>query len=206
MGSRSQAGPVAEVMSRPDILPVVGRFDLGTILDCAVARHDELYQLSTLAFADGQLRVPLVDQPVGAPVRARVRSRDVSIALSRPVDVSVSNLFAGTVSVIRRIEGPYADVEIAVGATALHAQVTHESVERLALKPGMPVWAMVKTVAVDSRSPLFNGSAGDGVAGGVGAAGLGAASGIACQSSASAARKSSAALREALALSRSMPR
>jgi molybdate transport system ATP-binding protein len=161
-GQQVAAGPVAEVMSRPDILPVVGRFDLGTILDCAVARHDAAYQLSTLSFADGELRVPQVDRPVGAAVRARVRSRDVSIALSRPIDVSVSNLFAGTVSVIRRIEGPYADVEITVGATALHAQVTYESIERLALQPGLPVWAMVKTVAVDSRSPSFNGSAGDG--------------------------------------------
>jgi molybdate transport system ATP-binding protein len=161
-GAQIAFGPVAEVMSRPDILPVVGRFDLGTILDCTVARHDEAYQLSTLAFADGELRVPLVDRPLGAAVRARVRSRDVSIALSRPHDVSVSNLLAGTVAAIRRIEGPYADVEITVGAMALHAQVTHESVERLRLRPGMGVWAMVKTVAVDARSPRFNGRSDDG--------------------------------------------
>lgn len=149
------AGPVAEVMSRQELLPVIGRFDLGTILDCTVKAHDPGYALSTLAFPDGELRVPLVDLPVGAPARARVRSRDVAISLSRPMDVSVTNRLAGTVTEIRREEGPYADVGIALGHATLRALVTMESAERLALEPGMPVWLMIKAVAVDSRSPLF---------------------------------------------------
>ncbi|OYX15146.1 MAG: molybdenum ABC transporter ATP-binding protein [Rhizobiales bacterium 32-66-8] len=149
-------GPVSDVMSRADLLPVIGRFDLGTILDCTVKAHDTTYNLSTLAFADGELRVPLVDQPVGAPARARIRSRDVAIALSRPIDVSITNRLAGTVTGIHREEGPYADVAVSLGRTTLRALVTSESVARLALEPGMPVWLMIKAVAVDSRSPLFD--------------------------------------------------
>ncbi|WP_051661033.1 molybdenum ABC transporter ATP-binding protein [Bosea sp. 117] len=155
-GRMIAAGPVAGVMSQPSILPVVGRFDLGTIFDCTVARHDPAYELSTLRFADGELRVPLVDQPLGAPVRARIRSRDVALALARPTDVSVTNLLAGTVKSIVRMEGPYSDVELVVGGSSLHATVTAESVERLALAPGMALWAMIKAVAVDSRSTLFS--------------------------------------------------
>jgi len=149
-------GPVSDVMSRADLLLVVGRFDLGTILDCTVKAHDPAYALSTLAFADGELRVPLVDQPVGAPARARVRSRDVAIALSRPIDVSVTNRLAGRVTGIEPGEGPYADVAVSLGRTTLRALVTMESVARLALEPGMDVWLMIKAVAVDSRSPLFD--------------------------------------------------
>ncbi len=149
------AGPVTEVMSRPELLPVIGRFDLGTIIDCTVKAHDVAYALSTLAFPDGELRVPLVDLPVGAPARARVRSRDVAISLSRPMDVSVTNRLSGHVTEIRREEGPYADVVIALGHATLRSLVTMESVERLALEPGMPVWLMIKAVAVDARSPLF---------------------------------------------------
>jgi len=154
-GKQIAAGPVAKVMSLPEISAVVGRFDLGTLLECVVSRHDATYALSTLAFPGGELRVPLVDVAVGAQVRARVRSRDVAIALTKPADVSVSNLLHARITAVRLQEGPYADVELAVGPQSLAAMVTRESVERLGLTPGMAVWAMIKSVAVDSRTPDF---------------------------------------------------
>jgi len=154
-GTLVASGPLTDVLSRPDLASVLGRFDLGTILDCVVKSHDEALALSTLTFAGGELRVPLVDRPVGAPVRARVRSRDVSLSLSRPMDVSVTNRLAGTIRSIRREGGPYANVEVALPAGKLNSMVTLESVERLALEEGMAVWAMIKAVAVDSRSPAF---------------------------------------------------
>lgn len=154
-GRQIAAGPVGEVMSLPDILPIIGRFDIGTLLDCVVSRHDADYALSTLAFAGGELRVPLVDRAVGTRVRTRVRARDVAIALGKPEEVSVSNLLAARVEDIRQQEGPYADVSLTVGPTRLMATVTRESVARLGLRPGLEVWAMVKSVAVDSRNPDF---------------------------------------------------
>ncbi|MFD2030182.1 TOBE domain-containing protein [Ancylobacter dichloromethanicus] len=42
-----------------------------------------------------------------------------------------------------------------VGEARLASMVTRESVERLALSPGLVVWAMIKSVAVDSRNPEF---------------------------------------------------
>ncbi|WP_394020917.1 molybdenum ABC transporter ATP-binding protein [Xanthobacter pseudotagetidis] len=149
-------GPLSDVLSRPELLPVVGRFDIGTILECTVVAHDEAFQLSTVAFADGELRVPLVGSPVGAPARARIRSRDVSLSLSRPMDVSVTNRLAGTISAITRAEGPFADVEVALAHTKLHSLVTQESVQRLGLEAGTPVWAMIKAVTVDSRPAGFS--------------------------------------------------
>lgn len=148
-------GPVAEVMSRPDILPITGRFDLGTVLECMVVRHDEVYELSTLVFSGGELRVPKVDAPIGAPVRARIRSRDVAISLARPGDVSVTNLLAANIHSITPGEGPYVDIGLTVGASRLTSSITRESLERLRLVPDMLVWAMIKTVAVDSRNPDF---------------------------------------------------
>ncbi|MDQ0512850.1 molybdenum ABC transporter ATP-binding protein [Ancylobacter amanitiformis] len=148
-------GPVADVMSRPEILPVIGRFDVGTLLECVVSRHDGDYALSTLSFAGGELRVPQVAMPIGSAVRARVRARDVALALARPEGVSVSNLLAARIEAVRQQEGPYADIELVVGEVRLAATVTRESVDRLTLRPGLAVWAMVKSVAVESRSPDF---------------------------------------------------
>lgn len=148
-------GPLADVLSRPDLLPVLGRFDLGTIFDCTVTANDEDLGLSTVSFADGALRVPLVGRPVGARARARIRSRDVSLSLSRPIDVSVTNRLSGTISAIRRAEGPFSDVEVKLAHGRIHSLVTHESVLRLALQEGTPVWAMIKAVTVDSRPSGF---------------------------------------------------
>ncbi|NMN58336.1 molybdate transport system ATP-binding protein [Xanthobacter sp. SG618] len=149
-------GPLSDVLSRPELLPVIGRFDIGTILDCTVTAHDPDLGLSTVSFADGELRVPLVGRPVGAPARARIRSRDVSLSLSRPMDVSVTNRISGTISAITRAEGPFSEVELALSAGRLSSLVTQESVLRLGLEPGMQVWAMIKAVTVDSRPPGFH--------------------------------------------------
>ena len=152
-GRQVAAGPVAQVMSRPEMLPVLGRFDLGTLLDCVVVRHDAAYGLSTLAFAGGELRVPQVGRAVGGKVRARVRARDVALALARPEGVSVSNLLPAVVEAVRAQDGPYADIALRVGEGQLAAMVTRESVARLGLRPGLAVWAMVKSVAVEGSRP-----------------------------------------------------
>ncbi|MFD2030181.1 molybdenum ABC transporter ATP-binding protein [Ancylobacter dichloromethanicus] len=105
-GRQVAAGPVAQVMSQPAMLPVLGRFDLGTLLECVVSRHDPAYALSSLAFAGGELRVPQVARAVGEKVRARVRARDVAIARTRPEDVSVSNLLPAVVEEVRLRKAP----------------------------------------------------------------------------------------------------
>ena len=156
-GAVLASGPLAPVLSRPDVAPVLGRFDVGTIFECVVTAHDEPHSLSVLSFDDSRIYVPQVDAPVGARVRARVRSRDVSISLAHPCDTSVTNSILGKVKTITPEEGPYVTVEIALRHGALNSLVTSESVERLRLAPGMEVWAMIKAVAVDSRSRDFDG-------------------------------------------------
>ncbi len=152
-GQQLACGPLVDVMASPDLMPVIGRFDAGALLACAVAHHDAEYGLTDLVFDGGVLRVPHVARPLGASVRARVRARDVAIALTRPDAVSVSNLLPARIAAVRKQDGPYADVDLLVGASRLVAMVTRESAERLNLGPGLDVWAMIKTVAVDSRPP-----------------------------------------------------
>jgi molybdate transport system ATP-binding protein len=121
---------------------------LSTKLDARVLRHDERYGLSTLFFGDGELRVPMVSAPVDSGVSVIIDARDVSIALSRPMDVSITNRFPGAIVEMESLALPYVRVTFDLGATRLHALVTTESVERLALEPGLRAWAMIKTVAI----------------------------------------------------------
>jgi molybdate transport system ATP-binding protein len=72
----------------------------------------------------------------------------VSIALSRPMDVSITNRLPGTIVAIEPLALPYVRVTLNLGATLLDALVTTESVERLGLELGLRAWAMIKSVAI----------------------------------------------------------
>ncbi|TBW35831.1 molybdenum ABC transporter ATP-binding protein [Siculibacillus lacustris] len=117
-----------------------------------VTRHDTPVGLSNLFFGDGEFRVPIVPEPIGTGVTLEIDARDVSVALSRPMDVSITNRFPGTIVEIEHLEAPYARVTFDLGSNRLHALVTWESVERLALEPGLRAWAMIKSVAISAST------------------------------------------------------
>jgi len=121
---------------------------LSTTVPARVLRHDPQYGMSTLFFADGELRVPMVEAAIDAGVSVTIEARDVSIALSRPMDVSITNRLPGRIEEILPLDPPYVRVTLDLGATRLHALVTLESVERLALETGLSAWAMIKSVAI----------------------------------------------------------
>ena len=118
-------------------------------------RHDPVYGLSTLFFADGELRVPLVAAPIDGGVRVTIDARDVSIALSRPMDVSITNRIPGTIATVEPLTPPYVRVVLDLGSTNLAALVTTSWVERLGLEAGVRAWAMIKTVAIGKIAVEF---------------------------------------------------
>lgn len=121
---------------------------LETALCARVLRHDPRAAMTTLFFEDGELRAPLIDIAPGSSVVVRIDASDVSIALSRPMDVSITNRLPGEIVDIEYLDPPYVRVTFNLGATRLHALVTSESVDRLALVEGLRAWVMIKAVAI----------------------------------------------------------
>ncbi|HEX3063736.1 MAG TPA: molybdenum ABC transporter ATP-binding protein [Usitatibacter sp.] len=154
-GRVAAQGSVAEVLARPEMQAHTGRFEAGAVIEARVARHDERYGLTLLAFDGGELVVPNVDALPGEPVRARIRARDVSLALVRPTGISIQNMFAAEVAAISGEFGAIVDVRLHVGATPLVARITRKAAEELALAPGSRVHALVKAVSIDRRSVGF---------------------------------------------------
>jgi molybdate transport system ATP-binding protein len=154
-GKTIAAGAVAELLSRPELKPHIGRFEAGAVIETRVASHDERYGLTVLAFEGGVLVVPNVDALQGEPVRARIRSRDVSLALVRPTRASIQNMLEATVVSVGGEFGAIVDVALTVGATPLAARITRKAADDLALAPGVQVFALVKAVAIDRRSVGF---------------------------------------------------
>jgi molybdate transport system ATP-binding protein len=154
-GKVVRSGALMDVASEADVAPLIGRFEAGSVIECTVTKHDDDVALSTLGFAGGQLRVPRVDLDPGVRVRVRIRSRDVALSLSRPMDMSITNQLPGKLLSLTPRDGPYVDAAVDIGGVTLRALITRESAARLGLEPGIQVWALVKTVAFDSRSVGF---------------------------------------------------
>lgn len=146
------SGPLLELVADPRLQPMLGRFEAGSVLECVVSAHDAGLQLSTLSFNGGELRVPLLDAPPGTRLRARLRARDVALALEDPAGLSITNRVRGIVREVTPREGPYVDITVDAVGTIIHALVTRESCQRLSLVPGREVIALIKAVALDSRT------------------------------------------------------
>jgi molybdate transport system ATP-binding protein len=148
-------GGVAEVLSRPDLGALTGRFEGGAVIDARVARHDPEFELTALAFAGGELVVPILDALPGEPVRVRIRARDVSLALERPSGLSIQNILPATVRSLGGEYGAIVDVALDVNGTPLVARVTRKAATELRLAPGVALYALVKAVSIDRRSAGF---------------------------------------------------
>lgn len=145
-------GTPEQLGERLDLRPLLGDFESGAVIDAVMDGYDEKFDLSTLAFAGGRLRVPGHAGAPGARVRVRVRSRDVSLALERPASISVQNVFEGGVEQVLEEPGAYAELKLRVGDTRFLSRVTRESVSRLGLAPGARVHLLVKSVSFDRET------------------------------------------------------
>ncbi|HEY7904291.1 MAG TPA: molybdenum ABC transporter ATP-binding protein [Casimicrobiaceae bacterium] len=146
------AGDVDEVMGRVDLRPFTGRYEAGAVIEATVTAHDTGDRLTTLGFSGGELIVPGLDAAIGSRVRARIRARDVSLAVQRPAGISILNVLHGRVTSIQQGEGPVADVALAVGDAAIVAQITRRSLAQLGIREGIDIHALVKAVSFDRHS------------------------------------------------------
>jgi molybdate transport system ATP-binding protein len=141
-------GKVAAVGPVVDILPLADTSDGGSALEAVVAGHDEEFQLTTLGSAAGDLQVPKLAAVVGSTVRTYIRSRDVMLSLQPPQEISALNVLAGRVATISE-DGAQADVRLDCNGAVLMARLTTKSIRRLALVPGRPVFAVIKSVSFE---------------------------------------------------------
>ena len=146
-GRAIAAGPLNDVLSRID-LPATFADDAGVVITAAVAAH-EADALTRLEFAGGHILVSQRHEPLGTRLRCRIHARDVSLALHLPEQTSILNSVAATVIELAATDTPgHVLVKLDVAGTPLLARITHRSVEKLAIRPGLPLHAQIKAVAL----------------------------------------------------------
>jgi molybdate transport system ATP-binding protein len=147
-GRALASGPLVETLARLD-LPIRLGEDAGVVLEGKVAELDAQWHLARVAFAGGSLWVRDSGVPVGQHVRVRILARDISIALAAQSDSSIQNVLPATIEQLTDETHPaLALVRLNVGGVPLVARITRRSAARLALCPGLKVWAQIKAVAL----------------------------------------------------------
>ncbi len=147
------SGPIEEVFGRTDLGPATGRHEAGAILNATVVGEDRAFALTRLAVAGAELVVPAVERSTGAKLRLRIRSQDVALALAPPEGLSIRNVIQMTVEDVATDDGAYAEVLLVAAGQYLRSRITRKSAVELGLTPGLPVFALIKSIAVEADRP-----------------------------------------------------
>ena len=157
-GSIKAVGTIEEISSRQDLRDLLNYHEMGSIIKAKVIEHDSEYSISTLSFPGGQLRIPKTEAAVGKIVSVRIRARDVSLSVIRPKKVSQLNVLEGKINKIddQRVSVNHnlnheTDICIDIGLP-LWARITRLSINKLKLKEGQKVYALIKSTSIDRES------------------------------------------------------
>ena len=129
--------------------PLSPLIDTGGILEAVFEAYDPESRLSTLRLGAQRLWVggDLRDAP--SPVRVQILARDLSLALERPAGTSILNILAVTLTGLAPAGDGALFAELDCAGQRLRARITRPSQANLGLKPGMALFALVKSTALD---------------------------------------------------------
>jgi molybdate transport system ATP-binding protein len=147
-------GPVESLMTRLD-LPLAQGDAAASLIDARAMGHSAADSLGVLEFEGGKLLLPQAADaalPAHTPVRVRIQARDVSLSLQMPEHTSVLNILPATVVDMADDTPGQVLVGLKLGegerAVRLLSRISALSARRLAIAPGLPVYAQIKGVAM----------------------------------------------------------
>jgi molybdate transport system ATP-binding protein len=146
-------GDIAQMSLNAELRSMVGRDEVGAIIDGTVIGEDPLSGLTRVHLGDGEIRVQATPGAVpGTRLRVQLLARDIIVSTRVPQYLSVRNGLRGTVTAVDD-DGDGSDlISIDIGGASILARVTKAATRELALAPGGAAWALVKAVSLRGRS------------------------------------------------------
>lgn len=148
-GKVAMAGAATEVLSAASVSIGADKREAGVVIEGEVINYDGAHRLATIGFNSSRVYVSGTEIAEGRAVRVHILARDVMLSTVRPDHLSALNIIEGTIEAISRDDGGAADVRIACDGATILSRITQLSCERLGLKLGLPVFAVIKTVALE---------------------------------------------------------
>ena len=152
-GAIVACGPLSDILSQPDIQPFLGYREILTEIEGQISRDDD--DILKLQAGSAVIRLEN-DHQTARRRRIRIRARDVALALKKPDATSLQNIIAGQIDAIED-HGPHEVlVSVRLGddkeGPILKALITKRSKKDLRLTTDLPVFVMIKAVAVQNPS------------------------------------------------------
>jgi molybdate transport system ATP-binding protein len=144
-------GGVGEMSLNENLRSIIGPDAVGAIIDGTVLGVDESSGLTRVSAGRGELQVPAPHLTAGASLRLQLLARDLIVATQPPQNLSVRNSLSGVVASLSRDDADSELIAIDIGGTLIMARVTRAAARDLRLAPGLPVWALVKSVSLRSH-------------------------------------------------------
>ena len=147
-------GPIAELMSRPDLSWLREAVGLGSVFEAVVSQVFRDRGLVEIAFEGGRLLASSRTLESGAAVRVRIPAREVILATEAPRGLSLHNVLSGVVTALHpEPASAQVIVQLEVGRSLLLAEVTQDAVASLRIAPGAALHALIKSVSIQIASP-----------------------------------------------------
>jgi molybdate transport system ATP-binding protein len=149
-GKVHAAGTTADVFGGSSSLSSDNRRDAGAVLTGVVETIDLRHRMATIRLSAARMVVPTAAAIIeGRRVRVHIPERDVMVATQRPEGLSAQNILEGVIAAIEPDGEGMVRIRISIGGDMVLARITVLSAERLGLAPEKPVFAVIKTVALE---------------------------------------------------------
>ena len=140
-------GPLERVWGSSAMRPWLPVSELSSVLRVQVLEQHPDYPMTALSLGDQHIWVSRVNQPVKTPLRIRIASADVSLALQPPHNSSIRNILPA--QVVELIEvGDQVEVKLRIGISELWARITPWARDELSIRPDQWLYAQIKSVSV----------------------------------------------------------
>ena len=140
-------GALEEVWGSSVMNPWLPKEQQSSILKVTVLEHHPHYAMTALALGDQHLWVNKLDEPLQAALRIRIQASDVSLVLQPPQQTSIRNVLRAKV-VNSYDDNGQVEVELEVGGKTLWARISPWARDELAIKPGLWLYAQIKSVSI----------------------------------------------------------
>jgi molybdate transport system ATP-binding protein len=147
-GKTIAQGNLSEMSLNPGVRAIIGADAVGAIVEGTVSGRDPASGLLRVQVGHGELKVHLGKAANGAKLRVQLLARDLIVATQAPQHLSVRNSLSGAVTAVTSDDEDSDLIDIDIGGTIIMARVTKAATRELGLAPGLPVWALVKTVSL----------------------------------------------------------
>ena len=140
-------GNLEQVWGSRVMNPWLPKEQQSSVLKVTVLEQHPHYAMTALALGDQHLWVNRIDKPLQTALRIRIQASDVSLVLQPSSHSSIRNVLRAKVAQCYDDEGQV-EVQLEVGTRTLWARISPWARDELAIKPGLWLYAQIKSVSI----------------------------------------------------------